>query len=236
MVLRDTATNAVVPATVSYDPARREARLVPSNALGPTRTYRVELSAGITDMAGLALAPTASTFSTGFSHFSDANGSPFAVEINWLADAGITTGCSRELFCPGASVTREQMASFLARALGLGPTSTDFFTDDEASVHEDDINRIAAVGVTIGCAGGRFCPSQVVPREQMASFLARALGLPPTSSDFFTDDEDSVHEADINRLAAAGVTNGCASGRYCPRAAVTREQMAAFLYRAFSGS
>jgi serine protease len=236
MVLRDTATNLVVPATVSYDGARREARLVPANALQPMRTYRVELSGGITDLAGLALAPTASTFTTGLNHFSDANGTTFAVEIDWLADAGITTGCSRELFCPAGSVTREQMASFLARALGLGPTSTDFFADDEASPHEDDINRIAAVGVTVGCGSGRFCPSQAVPREQMASFLARALGLPSTSSDFFTDDEASVHEGDINRIAAAGVTNGCGGSRYCPQAAVTREQMAAFLYRAFSGS
>ena len=37
----------------------------------------------------------------------------------------------------------------------------------------------------------------------MASFLVRALGLPATGSDFFTDDESSVHESDINRLAAA---------------------------------
>ena len=236
MALRDMVTFAVVPASVSYDPARREARLVPTSALVPMRTYRVELSAGITDMAGLALIASTSTFSTGVNHFSDANGTTFAGEIDWLADAGITTGCSREQFCPKSAVTREQMASFLARAMGLGGTPPDVFTDDEASPHENDINRIAAAGVTVGCGGGRFCPSQVVPREQMASFLARALGLQGNAPDVFTDDEASVHEDDINRIAAAGVTNGCGSGRYCPQSAVLREQMAAFLYRAFSAS
>ena len=70
----------------------------------------------------------------------------------------------------------------------------------------------------------------------MASFLARALSLPATGSDFFADDAASWHQADINRMAAAGVSNGCATGLFCPRNAVTREQMAAFLYRAFGGS
>lgn len=71
----------------------------------------------------------------------------------------------------------------------------------------------------------------MVTREQMASFLARALSLPTTSTDRFTDDETSIHEASINRLAAAGITGGCTATTFCPRAQVTRGQMAAFLYR-----
>ena len=35
--------------------------------------------------------------------------------------AGITTGCGPSLYCPGSGVTREQMATFLARALHLPP-------------------------------------------------------------------------------------------------------------------
>ena len=34
-----------------------------------------------------------------------------------IAAAGITTGCGPGLYCPGSGVTREQMATFLARAL-----------------------------------------------------------------------------------------------------------------------
>jgi hypothetical protein len=44
----------------------------------------------------------------------------------------------------------------------------------------------------------------------------------------------SVHEGDINAAALAGITLGCATGTFCPNATVTREQMAAFLYRTFS--
>ena len=164
--------------------------------------------------------------------FSDIGSSSFSADIIWMAEAGITSGCGGGKFCPKGTVTREQMASFLARALSLPASSMDFFTDDEASGHEADINRLAASGITGGCADGEFCPTRAVTREQMASFLSRALGLPVSPTDFFTDDEASPHEGDINRLAASGVTGGCAADRYCPSVNVSREQMAAFLHRA----
>ncbi|MGH2385396.1 MAG: S-layer homology domain-containing protein [Candidatus Limnocylindria bacterium] len=164
--------------------------------------------------------------------FTDTGSSAFGNEIFWLYNEGITAGCSATTFCPTARVTREQMASFLVRALGLPSTSRDFFTDDETSAHESDINRLAAAGVTGGCASGRFCPKSNVTREQMASFLARAFRLQATATDYFNDDDTSIHEGDINRLALSGITGGCATGRFCPKAFVTREQMAAFLYRA----
>jgi hypothetical protein len=66
----------------------------------------------------------------------------------------------------------------------------------------------------------------------MASFLSRALDLPSTSKDFFTDDSGSTHQVAINRVAAAGITTGCTATTYCPRLPVTRGQMAAFLHRA----
>jgi hypothetical protein len=165
------------------------------------------------------------------SPFTDIGSSAFKNDILWLYSEGITGGCSSTKFCPTATVTREQMASFLARALKLPASGVDFFTDDNSSIHEGDINRIAAAGITGGCDTGRFCPGSNVTREQMASFLARAFALPGTGTDFFTDDETSIHEGSINRLAASGITGGCGPGRYCPKANVTREQMAAFLHR-----
>ncbi|MGH2356567.1 MAG: glycosyl hydrolase family 18 protein, partial [Candidatus Limnocylindria bacterium] len=84
--------------------------------------------------------------------FEDILGSQFLEDILWLANAGITTGCGNELFCPNAFVTRGQMAAFLVRALNPPSTATDYFTDDEASPFEADINRLAASGITGGCA------------------------------------------------------------------------------------
>ena len=165
--------------------------------------------------------------------FTDIAGTSFEADIIWVYQQGITSGCSPTLYCPLADVTRGEMASFLARALNLPSTTTDYFTDDETSSHEANINRVASAGITSGCAVGKFCPTAKVTRGEMASFLARALGLPSTANDYFTDDETSSHEANINRLRFANLTSGCTPTTYCPTANVTRGQMAAFLHRAF---
>ena len=39
----------------------------------------------------------------------------------------------------------------------------DWFVDDEGSAHEDDINRIAAAGITSGCTETDFCPAERSP-------------------------------------------------------------------------
>lgn len=168
----------------------------------------------------------------GIGAFSDIYTSPFYRDILWLHQAGITGGCGGGRFCPNQSVTRAQMASFLVRALQLPPATRDYFADDASSMHQADINALHAAGITGGCADGAYCPNQAVTRAQMASFLARALGVPASGQDSFTDDNGSVHEADINAVAAAGITGGCSATAYCPNNPVTRGQMAAFLHRA----
>ncbi|MFN2487581.1 MAG: S-layer homology domain-containing protein [Acidimicrobiia bacterium] len=170
------------------------------------------------------------------STFGDIAGSQFQDDILWLAEQGITNGCSASppLFCPHEVVTRGQMAAFLVRALDL-PAGPDLFTDDESSIFEADINSVATAGITTGCSTSppMFCPEEPVTREQMAAFLVRALDL-AAGPDLFVDDESSIFEPDINSLAQAGITNGCSTSppMFCPEDPVTREQMAAFLHRA----
>ena len=164
--------------------------------------------------------------------FADDDGNLFEPDIEWLFERGITLGCGFDLFCPKAPVTREQMASFLVRALDLPTSTTDAFTDDDSSPHQADINALAAAGVTQGCAESRFCPTSAVSRQEMASFLVRALDLPAATLNYFIDDDGSIHEPDINALFHAQVTLGCGDSLFCPSGSVLREQMAAFLHRA----
>jgi hypothetical protein len=54
--------------------------------------------------------------------FTDVGESPFRAAIDRLKTAGITKGCdppANERFCPDRSLTRGEMATFLARALGF---------------------------------------------------------------------------------------------------------------------
>ncbi|MGA7270203.1 MAG: ScyD/ScyE family protein, partial [Acidimicrobiia bacterium] len=112
------------------------------------------------------------------------------------------------------------------------------FSDDNGNVHELNIALISAAGITKGCNppdNDNYCPDADTTRGQMAAFINRTLDLPASADDAFTDDNGSVFEADINALAAAGITKGCNppdNDNYCPEADVSRGEMAAFLVRA----
>lgn len=153
-----------------------------------------------------------------------------------IADAEITQGCSDFFdwwFCPEDSVTRDQMASFIARALDLPDSETDHFADDNGNTHEASINALADAGITLGCGALAYCPRLPITRAEMAAFLARALDLPGTETDHFADVSGHRHEDAINAIAEAGITLGCRDGVFCPNDSVVRGQMASFLTRAF---
>jgi hypothetical protein len=164
--------------------------------------------------------------------FIDTSGHMFAGDIEWAATEGITGGCGGGRYCPDAAVTRAQMASFISRMFELPASSADAFTDDEGSMHEADINRVAAAGIAGGCTTTTYCPSRQVTRAEMTSFLARAMALSAgAGNDYFNDDNGTTHESNIDRAAAAGIASGCGEWRFCPAKGVTRGQMAAFLRR-----
>jgi lipoprotein-anchoring transpeptidase ErfK/SrfK len=66
----------------------------------------------------------------------------------------------------------------------------------------------------------------------MAAFLVRAFEYAPSTHDAFSDDTGSIFEADINALAAAGITSGCGGGAYCASTPLPRSTMAVFIGKA----
>ncbi len=219
---------------------------------GPVVAGRVFNTAWIGQSAGLdataaaqpgAAALLTSTFEPS-GRFLDDNASVFETDVEWLDAEGITKGCNppdNTEFCPSASVTRGQMAAFLARALGLTDDGGgDLFIDDDGSVFEASIDKLAVAGITKGCnpAEGNtmFCPNDPVTRGQMAAFLTRALHYTDDGGgDLFSDDDGTVFESSIDKLGTAGVTRGCnppINDQFCPNSTVSRGQMAAFLHRA----
>jgi hypothetical protein len=76
------------------------------------------------------------------------------------------------------SITREQMAAFLARSFDLAPSGTDFFVDDRSSIFQSAIDKVARAGITLGCNpadNNRFCATDLVTRGHMAASLRRSL-------------------------------------------------------------
>jgi len=91
-------------------------------------------------------------------------------------------------------------------------------------------------GITGGCAGGGYCPTNPVTRAQMAVFLLKSkFGSahipPPCTGTVFTDVPCTGGAFDpwIEELAGLGITGGCGGTNYCPGNTVTRQQMAVFL-------
>ena len=110
------------------------------------------------------------------SGFTDTAGT-FHDNIERLKAAAITTGCAPTRYCTDDPVTRGQMAAFLDRALDLPAATTSSGFTDTAGTFFDNIERLRAAGITVGCAPSLYCTDRAVTRAEMATFLMRALDL-----------------------------------------------------------
>ncbi|MGH8958827.1 MAG: S-layer homology domain-containing protein, partial [Acidimicrobiia bacterium] len=131
-------------------------------------------------LSGLPAAQAQTTLPPGGT-FLDDDGNPHEGAIEAIAAADITTGCSADLFCPSAPVTRAEMAAFLVRALGQSPlAASGTFSDVPAGQwYTGFVERIAQLGISTGYADGTFRPLTPTSRGEMALFLMRALDLAP---------------------------------------------------------
>ncbi len=206
----------------------------PTPAPDPTPPGRLDPLVRSTDLA----CPPGAVLSAGFADVPAS--SVHAGSIDCLVWWGVAQGRSSTSYAPAGTVTRAQMATFVANTITqsggtLPAPSKDWFGDDAGSRHQGNINALREAGIVGGRADGSYGPDAPVSREAMAAFLARAVayrtGAPlSVRGDYFADDAASVHQADINRIAGAGITAG-SKGRYGPGQVVTRDQMGSFLAR-----
>lgn len=191
-------------------------------------------------MSASAVAPAAAQGASGA--FSDDDGAYYEAPLDALAERGILAGteCAEGQICPDEPITRSTMAVWLGRAVtGSEPADTGasrFADVDAGHWTAPHIERFAELGVTLGCAAEplRYCPDSAVTRGHTAAFLVRAFELDDAPSAGFADTTGHSFETEIDKLAAARITLGCAADppRYCPEQHVTRGQMATFIARA----
>jgi hypothetical protein len=214
----------------------------------PAKTFSVTLS-NLTGSASLgnSLATVTLYDDDPATLFLDTANSSFLSYINAIYGAGITTGCGGGNYCPTQSVTRAQMAAFLIRGVESDPAagycgSTPPFADVLVSnTFCGHIKRLKELAITTGCGSNNYCPNDNVPRDQMAAFIVRAVEGEPAAtycgsgSGFADVAQTNGFCRYIKRLAELNITTGCGGGNFCPSQTVTREQMAAFIARAFLG-
>lgn len=166
-----------------------------------------------------------------------------ATQLGIAAGLGADVG---EVYLPDAAVRRDQMASFVAQTLQQAgvelPDTVDPDVVDVApdATHAEAIAQLSAAGIVSGVDEDHYDPSGMVRRDQMASFLLRALAyqadvevqdLQAPDTPFTDVPADGTHSANIRGLYHLGVTAGTSQDTYSPQATVTREAMASFLMR-----
>jgi len=170
--------------------------------------------------------------------------------IQWMGLSGISVGTAQPsgppLFEAEQPLTRQAMAAFLYRLSGetFDPGQTGAFADvSPASPFNTAIQWMASRGISTGTAqaSGKplYKPEDDVTRQDMAEFLARYrsadLSTPPESLSFADVPTTAAFASAISWLKSAGISTGTVqpSGLplFKPLDAVTRQDMAAFLYR-----
>ena len=140
---------------------------------------------------------------------------------------------------------RRMGAVLMALALVLSMNLTAFAAVEDtgfADVDADDwyaeaVEYVRDQGIMNGTTATTFNPDGTTSRGQIAAILYRASGSPEVSGGTaFTDVADTAYYADAVRWASAhGVVTGYGDGTFRPNNPITRQQLAAILWR-YAGS
>ena len=116
-----------------------------------------------------------------------------------------------------------------------GTTGTTLRFDDvsRSDWFYDDVRYVYENGIMDGTGAYRFAPNAQLTRAMIVTILYRMDGSPAVSgASVFTDADSGMWYGKAVAWAAAnGIVNGYGSGRFGPNDPVTREQLAAILYR-----
>ena len=142
----------------------------------------------------------------------------------------------------GRTVPALEPADLTAPGCAAAPLATAYTDLDQVrETHRRSVDCVIWRAIAVGSvreARRVYVPAVDVTRGQMASFVVNALRAarydeelwePSDDTEKFDDTADSPHRDNISILAAMGIVQGVAEGRYDPEGLVTREQMATFM-------
>lgn len=160
--------------------------------------------------------------------------------IDELYNLGIIEGRTSTLFAPYEATTREELALFIANALGLDTKNVKdpgFKDVPKNSKYYGAITALNKEGIIKGYSDETFKPKNPVTRAQVAKMLVLAfeLELAETSTTKFKD-VNIIKDADTRRyietLVQHDITKGTSATTFSPNEHVKRAQLATFLKRA----
>lgn len=117
------------------------------------------------------------------------------------------------------------------------PCKNDFTDVSPSDTFYNAVTWMACKGITNGYVNGSYGRNKSITRGEVASFLyrySREQHSPGTTRDFKDVKPGSSHFAAISWMKAKGYTNGYTDGSYGLNKAISRGELAAFMYR-FAG-
>ena len=171
------------------------------------------------------------------------SGAYYEEAVNWAVSQKpqITNGMDETHFAPNDTCIREQIVTFLWRAMGEQEPSAkkSAFVDVPADAYYFKAVLWAAENeITNGTDAAHFSPKAPCTRAQVVTFLWRALGEPePYMEESVFDDvqnKNAYYYQPVLWAAEEGVTNGLDATHFAPDATCTRGQIVTFLHRALS--
>lgn len=140
--------------------------------------------------------------------------------IDFVSARGLVNGMNAVSYAPNASTTRAQLWTILAR-------QNDADLTDGNTWFENAQNWAKAKGISDGAD-----PNAAINRAQMVTMLWRAMGRPAAASgaSFADIPADSYYAQAVAWAIENGITAGVGNGKFDPNAAITRGQIATFLY------
>ena len=163
-------------------------------------------------------------------------GKYYYTPVLWAAANNITNGVEGGLFAPGNTCKREQVVTFLWRAMGSPePTSTNCPFEDvaEGKYYYKAVLWAVENGITTGKSATRFAPKDTITRAEFVTFLWRTEGKPgySTSNPFYDVSSGSYYYDAVLWASENGVTTGKSTESFAPKDPCTRGQVVTFLYR-----
>ena len=208
--------------------------------LTPGDSHRIQVSAKSSVGEGPRTGALATSLRPGTPTFGDVGlQHPFFDEVEWMSASGISEGFADGTYRPAANVTRQAMSAFMQRladgASFTPPASASFSDVGRSHPFFAEIEWMAAEGITTGFGDGTFRPGSAVTRQAMSAFVQRLGGRPPfevpASARFADVGRSHPFFAEIEWMAAEGITTGFGDGTFRPGSAVTRQAMSAFMLR-----
>ncbi|MCL6603436.1 MAG: glycosyl hydrolase 53 family protein [Paenibacillus sp.] len=163
--------------------------------------------------------------------------------ISQLAARLLVSGMDDSSFQPNREVTRAEYVAMLVKALGLEPTlNKSKFADVPVDAwYAGAVAAATDLGIAQGKGANRFEPNSPITREEMAKLTVQAVTILKNSagtgdqgkSTSFSDADQASAWAKpyVQRVSELGLMSGRESGRFVPKAKVTRAEAAQIIWR-----